>query len=66
MRLNLRETAAVIAGLRLVAQRLKPVPGGEQVDEILTCAGQFRPLSVDEVCALGERIGTDDVVTVRA
>lgn len=64
MKLNLQELAAVLAGLRLVQQRLRPVPGGVNVDDILTGGGMFRPLSVEQINQLCEEINVRSHVEV--
>lgn len=57
MRTTHSETAAILAGIRLVQQQMAPVPGGDDVSDILTDCGAVHPLSVRQLTALAERIG---------
>lgn len=47
-----QEVNAILAGLRLVQQQLDPVPGGENVMDILTNEGEDAPPTVEELNTL--------------
>lgn len=60
-KLNLRKTSAILAGLRLLQHYLDPVPGGTNVEDILTNDGTHDALSVEEINELCEGINTHKV-----
>lgn len=55
---TLREVSAILAGLRLLQQHLRPVEGGDDVQDILDCGGQVLPLTAEEINTLCEKVNT--------
>lgn len=54
--LDARDLAAVLAGLRLLQNKVDPRTYGEDVDEILTDGGRLEPLDLDAIDQLCERL----------